>query len=59
MAVEPAAAAALAALIGPLKQKLAGKSVGLVICGSNIDADSYGRILDRGQRQLEASGYAY
>ena len=59
MAVEPAAAAALAALIGPLKEKLAGKSVGLVICGSNIDAVSYGRILDRGQRQLEASGYAY
>jgi threonine dehydratase len=45
LAVEPAGAAALAALLGPLRDHLAGKHVGLVVCGSNIDVESYTRLL--------------
>ena len=37
LAIEPAAAAGLAAAIGPLKERLAGKKVALIICGSSID----------------------
>jgi len=37
LAVEPAAAAATAALVGPLRDRLAGKKVGVLVCGSNID----------------------
>jgi threonine dehydratase len=43
IAVEPACAAATAALQGPLAQSLAGKRVVLVFCGSNIDWRSYAR----------------
>lgn len=41
LAVEPAGAAALAALVGPLRDRLAGKHVGLIVCGSNIDMQTY------------------
>jgi len=37
LAVEPAGAAATAALVGPLRQRLRGKRVGVIICGANID----------------------
>lgn len=37
LAVEPAAAAATAALVGPLRDRLAGRKVGVLVCGSNID----------------------
>ncbi len=37
IAVEPACAASTAALMGPLRDELAGKTVVLVMCGSNID----------------------
>ena len=37
IAVEPACAASTAALLGPLRDTLAGKTVVLVFCGSNID----------------------
>jgi threonine dehydratase len=43
IAVEPACAAATAALQGPLSESLAGKRVVLVFCGSNIDWPSYAR----------------
>jgi threonine dehydratase len=43
LAVEPAGAAATAALCGPLRQKLAGKSVGIIVCGTNIDAATCSR----------------
>ena len=46
---EPAAAAATAALLGPLRERLAGKRVGLVVCGSNIDAASFATYLERGK----------
>jgi threonine dehydratase len=45
LAVEPAGAAATAALLGPLKERLCGKRVGLIVCGSNIDTDSYARLI--------------
>ena len=41
LAVEPAGAAALAALVGPLRDRLAGAHVGLIVCGSNIDMQTY------------------
>jgi len=37
IAIEPACAASTAALLGPLREQLAGKKVVLVFCGSNID----------------------
>jgi threonine dehydratase len=40
-AVEPACAASTAALMGPLREALAGKRVVLVFCGSNIDWDTF------------------
>jgi len=45
LAVEPAGAAATAALVGPLRDKLRGQRVGLVVCGTNIDAAAYTRLL--------------
>jgi threonine dehydratase len=41
LAVEPAGAAATAALFGPLRGKLSGKRVGVVVCGANIDAATF------------------
>jgi threonine dehydratase len=41
LAVEPAGATATAGLLGPLRRRLAGKKVGVVICGSNIDIASF------------------
>ena len=41
LAVEPACAASTAALLGPLRERLAGKRVGLIACGSNIDPDTF------------------
>lgn len=48
LAVEPAGAAATAALLGPLRDRLRGKRVGLIVCGANIDPASYGKYLQRG-----------
>lgn len=41
LAVEPAGAAALAALLGPLHKALQGKRVGLIVCGANIDESTW------------------
>ena len=41
IAVEPACAAATAALLGPLRDKLLGRRVLLTFCGSNIDWKSF------------------
>jgi threonine dehydratase len=49
LAVEPAAAAATAALFGPLRERLAGKRVGLIVCGANIDAAGFSECLRRGE----------
>lgn len=45
LAVEPAGAAATAALLGPLRARLAGRKVGLIVCGSNIAAEAYGHLI--------------
>lgn len=41
LALEPAGAAATAALAGPLKKRLRGKRVGILVCGSNIDIATF------------------
>jgi threonine dehydratase len=46
LAVEPAGAAATAALCGPLKERLHGKRVGLIVCGSNIDTETIARYVN-------------
>lgn len=43
LAVEPAGAAATAALCGPLRERLAGKRVGILVCGTNIDLATFAR----------------
>ena len=43
MAVEPACAAAAAALFGPLRNKLKGRRIVLTMCGSNIDWPTFAR----------------
>jgi threonine dehydratase len=43
LAVEPAGAAATAALCGPLRERLAGRRVALVVCGANIDPATFAR----------------
>jgi len=47
LAVEPAGAAAMAALIGPLRETLRGRRVGLIVCGSNIDAATYAALIQQ------------
>jgi threonine dehydratase len=41
LAVEPAGAAATAALLGPLRERVQGRRVGLIVCGANIDAATF------------------
>jgi threonine dehydratase len=43
LAVEPAGAAATAGLCGPLRERLRGKRVGVLVCGSNIDLPTFQR----------------
>ena len=45
MMVEPACATATAAAIGPLRERLEGKHVGVLLCGSNIDMATFSRLL--------------
>ena len=47
LVAEPAAAAATAALLGPLRERLDGRRVALIVCGSNIDAARFGELLAR------------
>lgn len=42
---EPACAASLAALLGPLKDDLAGRHVGIIACGSNISLARYAELM--------------
>ena len=41
LAVEPACAASTAGALGPLQERLAGRNVVLLLCGSNIDPESW------------------
>ena len=54
LAVEPAAGAALAAVMGPLRAPLQGKRVGIIVCGANIDAATYMRLMQRGAARYAA-----
>lgn len=54
LAVEPAAGAAIAAVMGPLRERLQGKRVGVIVCGANIDAQTYLTLMDRGMPAFDA-----
>ena len=41
LAVEPAGAATTAALVGPLRRKLQGQRLALIVCGSNTDIPTF------------------
>jgi threonine dehydratase len=45
LVTEPAGAAATAALLGPLRERLAGKRVGVIVCGGNIDPATFAKHL--------------
>jgi threonine dehydratase len=49
LAVEPACAAATAAILGPLRQRLAGKRVGVLLCGTNTDPATFTRHIEAAQ----------
>jgi threonine dehydratase len=46
LACEPAGAASTAALLGPLRERLRGRRVGVIVCGSNIDLATFARQAD-------------
>ncbi len=46
LAVEPAGAAATAALLGPLRARLDGKRVAVIVCGGNIAPATFARLID-------------
>jgi threonine dehydratase len=48
LAVEPAGAAACAAML-QCRERLAGKRVGLIVCGANVDPDTFAACLQRGR----------
>ena len=52
LAVEPAAAATAAAMLGPLRDRLKGKQVCLIVCGANIDPLTYAQMIQRGMHHL-------
>ena len=45
LTAEPACAASLAAIMGPLKDRLAGCNVGIIACGSNITLTRYADLM--------------
>lgn len=54
LAVEPAAGAALAAALGPIRDKVAGKRHALIVCGANIDSATFATQIMRGQDHVGA-----
>ena len=52
LAVEPAVGAVMAGIMLPLRNRLKGKRVGLVVCGANIDVFSYSKFLERGRANI-------
>jgi threonine dehydratase len=48
LAVEPAGAAATAALMGPLREKVRGKRAVAIVCGANIDLEKFAEYVARG-----------
>lgn len=51
LAVEPAGAAALAAMLAR-RDELAGKRIGLIVCGANVDHATFAKCLERGAPPL-------
>ena len=49
LATEPACAAATAAALGPLRGRIAGKRVGVLLCGTNTDPATFMRHMTHGQ----------
>ncbi len=47
LALEPAGAASTAALWGPLAERLRGQKVGVIVCGTNIDGQTFAAQLAR------------
>ena len=45
LAVEPACAASVAALAGPLRDRLAGRRVAVILCGTNIGPADFARLV--------------
>lgn len=58
IAVEPACAAAAAAMLGPLRAHLSGRKVGLVFCGSNIDWPTFRELSRLALNRAAAAGEA-
>jgi threonine dehydratase len=52
LAVEPAGAAATAALLGPLRERLAAKQVGVIVCGANVGPHAWAEHVVAGQQWL-------
>ena len=57
LAVEPAAGAVMAGIIFHLREQLMGKKIGLVVCGSNIDAKTYNEYNKRGLKHLDSFNF--
>jgi len=55
LAVEPAGAASTAALLGPLRERLRGRRVGLIVCGTNIDLTTFQKHTARGAAVLSGA----
>ena len=49
LATEPACAAATAAALGPLRARIAGRRVGVLLCGTNTDPATFMRHMTHGQ----------
>ena len=45
LATEPACAAAMAAALGPLRERVTGRRVGVLLCGTNTDPVAFARHL--------------
>lgn len=56
LAVEPAGAAATAALCGPLREQLRGKRVGVIVCGTNIDSAGFASHLATAEAEMARAG---
>ena len=54
LALEPGGAAAIAGMMGPLRERLQGKRVCVIVCGSNIDFSGFLNHLKRSQSERPA-----
>lgn len=46
LAVEPAGASAMAGAVGPLADRVVGQNVGIIVCGTNINTESFQKVID-------------